>query len=331
MALALPESIPLYRAGGVVSTLASAFGGGLRETRLTALLGYVVALAPDKFCRVFGIPGHPIQVSLEGTQEDGRTDIAIATTAGTAIIEAKRDARDPSVQALKYRADWRILLTSYQPPPSRPRKRLRFVHWTTVAETLRNVALTPAQPLRFLALDLLRHMEEHAMIRRPDGIEVYAREINDLPTLRLFLEGHLYGCTYESSSDLPHAQYFAPHFGEKVAAQHDLVSHGVSYVARIERVDVFDSWPGFCQLLKGVRGSPWMRKKRDVLDGLHRHWSWKRGDKRSLVVLSQPRLAFHPPIEKRYLQRGKGWLSRRTFSFDDLFVAWHHQIPDYDR
>lgn len=74
-----------------------------------------------------------------------------------------------------------------------------------------------------------------------------------------------------------------------------------------------------------------MRERHDVLDGLRRHWSWKDNPKRSLVVLAPPRLVFHPPIEKRYLQRGKGWLSRRTFSFDDLFVAWHHQIPDYDR
>ena len=168
------------------------------------------------------------------------------------------------------------------------------------------------------------------MIRRPDGIEVYAREINDMATLRLFLEGHLYGCRYESSSDLPHARYFAPHFGKSVTAHHDLVSHGVSYVARIQRVDVFDSWPGFRELLKGVRGNAWLREKSDVLDDLHRHWTWKRGHKRSLVVLSPPRLAFHPAIEKRYLQRGKR-LSRRTFSFDDLLVAWHHQVPDYER
>jgi hypothetical protein len=36
----------------------------------------------------------------------------------------------------------------------------------------------------------------------------------------------------------------------------------------------------------------------------------------------QPRLVFNPPISKDLLQKGKGYLSRRTFSFDELFDAW---------
>jgi hypothetical protein len=38
------ERIDLLRAGSVVSSLAGAFGNELRETRLTAMLGYLIAL-----------------------------------------------------------------------------------------------------------------------------------------------------------------------------------------------------------------------------------------------------------------------------------------------
>ncbi len=41
--------IPLRRGGNVVSTITGAFGQSLRETRLTALLGYLIALAPERF------------------------------------------------------------------------------------------------------------------------------------------------------------------------------------------------------------------------------------------------------------------------------------------
>jgi hypothetical protein len=40
------------------------------------------------------------------------------------------------------------------------------------------------------------------------------------------------------------------------------------------------------------------------------------------VFLETPRLVFNPAIKKTNLQSGSGWLSRRTFSFDELFQAW---------
>ena len=40
------------------------------------------------------------------------------------------------------------------------------------------------------------------------------------------------------------------------------------------------------------------------------------------LFLSKPRLVFNPPVLKDNLQKGKGWLSKRTFSFDELFEAW---------
>lgn len=48
------EEIELLRGGSVVSSFAGAFGGALRETRLTALLGYLIALEPRPFLDQFG-------------------------------------------------------------------------------------------------------------------------------------------------------------------------------------------------------------------------------------------------------------------------------------
>jgi hypothetical protein len=33
-------------------------------------------------------------------------------------------------------------------------------------------------------------------------------------------------------------------------------------------------------------------------------------------------LVFNPPVQKENLQRGSGRLSKRFFSFDNLFAAW---------
>jgi len=40
------------------------------------------------------------------------------------------------------------------------------------------------------------------------------------------------------------------------------------------------------------------------------------------LLLGAPRLVFNPPVKKGNLQKGTGWLSRRFFSFDELFAAW---------
>jgi hypothetical protein len=51
------EETPLLRGDSVVSSFAGAFGAKLKETRLTAILGYLIALEPKLFCDEFGIPG----------------------------------------------------------------------------------------------------------------------------------------------------------------------------------------------------------------------------------------------------------------------------------
>lgn len=87
------------RGGLVVSTLTGAFGQSIRESRLTALLGYLIALNPKPFLELFEFRGIANQVSLETWHEDGRSDIRIRTSLGVGIVEAKIDASDPLEQS----------------------------------------------------------------------------------------------------------------------------------------------------------------------------------------------------------------------------------------
>jgi hypothetical protein len=120
----------------VVSTLTGAFGQSLRETRLTALLGYLIALDPDPFMDLFGFSGVPQQVCLETRHEDGRSDVLIETNRGTGIIEAKIDASDPLVQARRYRARWVALLT-HCVPQGQTIRGTRYVTWQRLADLLK--------------------------------------------------------------------------------------------------------------------------------------------------------------------------------------------------
>jgi hypothetical protein len=86
------ERIDLLRSGSLVSSLAGAFGNALRETRLTAMLGYLVALEPERFCEIFAFRGRPLSVSLETRHADVRVGISyIASIESVEVVETWKD------------------------------------------------------------------------------------------------------------------------------------------------------------------------------------------------------------------------------------------------
>ncbi len=101
------------------------------------------------------------------------------------------------------------------------------------------------------------------MVSRNDPIEVYARELNDDMTVRMFLHGQVYGCWYEKNSRLPEAMYFAPHFGQKIAGIIPGIKSGISYVARIKEIEVIQSWDDFRKTTQSVMGKAWWNKYHD--------------------------------------------------------------------
>jgi hypothetical protein len=315
------ERIELLRGETLVRSFAGSFGSALRETRLTAVLGYLIASAPEFFCDKFGIRGRPQTVCLEARYDSDRSDIKIETTEGCGVIEAKISAVDPHQQVSKYAAQWHVLITPFATAPREARlKSTRYFKWEEVAQFARQFTSSSNFARKFLSRDFLNYLEDHNMIKRPESIEIYAREINSVPTYNLFLKAYAYGCEYEKSSPLPRALYFAPHFGASLANELPQLKQGISYVARINDVRNVESYKEFEAAFRDMRGARWMQALSPVISVMRRDWTWNV--KRSIVFLEQPRLAFNPPIKKEKLQAGKGWLSKRTFSFDTLFRAW---------
>lgn len=317
------ERVELLRGSSVVSSLATAFGLSLRETRLTAVLGYLIALTPEAFMEAFGFKGLPISISLETFHDRDRSDIMVETTKGTGIIEAKTSPSNPLRQSMKYKARWRVLLTPYLPSgEDKKHSGIRYMTWRELARLVTPLSRSANPSIRFIAGDLLNYMEEHNMIITKDRVEIYAREINEEDTLAFFLKAHLYGCHYEKGSRLPEALYFAPHFGQGIAKAHPGIHVGISYIAKIETVEVVETWGDFRDVVIAVRGKAWLNNHKFLLDPIHRGWDWRKKTQRSFLFLSPPRMVFNPPIHKEHLQTGSGWLSKRFLSFDELFDAW---------
>ena len=316
------SNVLLLRGREVVSSLAGAFGTSLRETRLTALLGYLLALNPGPFAKFFGFSGSVTGVTLEENQEQGRADIVVDTTGGRGLIEAKVDATDAFRQASAYRARWKVLLTQYFAPSHRLHAPgVRYLRWQQLADWLNHVqSRGNGTKFRFVRDDLLEYLEEHNMTRNAESVEVYAREINEPFSLKLFLKTHLYTCWYKDSDRLRRALYFVPHFGKFIGSEHPGIHPGISYVAKIEAMQTLEAWCDVASTLREARGRRWLAGQRALLSEM-KGWKW-RGARYTMLLLGKPRLVFNPPIKKESLQEQPGTLAKRFYAFDELFASW---------
>lgn len=316
------SSVPLLRAGQVVSTLTGAFGQALRETRITAILGYLVALNPSSFERLFGLRGDVRNVGVETRHEDGRSDVLVETSLGRWVIEAKLDASDPLQQTKRYGAKYSVLLCFRRTAPSQMRAGVRYVHWEDLALELRRRQGVGASMQKLVSRDLLQYLEDKNVVRKHEAVEIYAREINEETTLRLFLKATLYGCDYKAGSRLTEARYFAPHFGQRVSNEYPGVTTGISYVSKVEGMQTVSTWRELKEALIEERGKIWFNKHEEFVLPLHRQWKWPKS--RTFLLLGEPRLVFNPPVRKENIQSGRGYLSKQFLSFDELFEAWKH-------
>jgi hypothetical protein len=320
------EEVQLMRGGEIVVSLLGAFGQSLKETRLTAWLGYLLSMKPERLAPLFGFKGDVLEISLENYHEDGRSDIFVKTSQGLGVIEAKVDATDASAQLKRYQADWRALLTlGYS---NTKQTGISHVHWQDLADCLDIIAKTAPPAFKFLATQFIKHLEEHHMIKKTEPLEIYAREINeDEPvSLELFIKGRIYGCHYEKRNKVAEAQYFAPHFGDKINRQKRGIPTGISYVARVEHVFQATTWGEFKEGVCKHRKKQWWNSHqiRKVMQDLRREWIWNKKIKCSFLLLREPRLVFNPPVRKENLRRDKSkvFFIPRLLSFDELFAAW---------
>ncbi len=316
----LTEEVELLRGGRVITSLLGSFGHGLRETRLTACLGYLIAREPKAFRKLLKLKGKVQSVSVEHRHQQGRTDVQIATTDGITVLEAKVGTAEGISQLLGYDANYRVLVTPYMPTSKdRLHRNLLLITWQEIASVLHDITSRAHSASKPIAADLLEYLEEHRMIKSRDAVEIYAREINEPTSLRMFLKAGVFGCENSKGSRVGEALYFAPHFGKQIEREHPGVHHGISYIARIEQVEPTSCWDDFKQVIIRHRKPAGFKKHEEIF----RDVKWLRSRKEHLILLlSEPQLVFTPPIRKDTLQGGSGWLSKRYFTFKEFFEVW---------
>jgi hypothetical protein len=336
----------LTRSAQDVGSFLSALGS-LRETRLTASLGFLVARFPMDFGPLLGLKITPAdEIRIEETDGGDRYDVLIRNSGQEHIIEGKLGPSQRIDQLLRYIKNRRRIghpkpaLTvvddgskfsqSRQQAFQRVRKSvrsLRFVTWSEVAKVCHAITHKKknliSDPLgTVVAQDLATHLKENNMTTEPHP-EIYLRDVGDVPSVRLYFQHHIYKCQSKYYNSARGNLYLAPYFtgptAERVSEVNLVpVGEGISFISRVNSVQVVAK-KDVLQFLK-ERKHPNPKEASEIIR------KSVRDKEIVLMLLGAPRLLFMSPVTKKKLKEkvggfGLGAMGSRSCSLDQLLQA----------
>jgi hypothetical protein len=318
----------ILRSQNVSNDLLSSFGQNIKETRLTSYLGYLFSLDITELNFYFGID-NPIQnIFIEKYLETQRSDIIISTIKKHIIIEAKINNSDTSNQLSKQLSEYKKkikgkieLISLTRNNRTFKNNKIKSKSWNEIYDCLTSTKFKTAKQ-RILCEEFMKHLSNSGLVTVPEK-EVYARDVNKEPYLSLFIKGHLYFCKY--NENIYKCSYFAPYFGNQISIISPGVIEGMSYIAQIYNHLEVNSYSDLKQaIIKHIK----KKKLKSIIPNLDEKLKEIKSDSKydekqphTLLLLNKPRLLFNPPIDKKSLQDGTGWLSKNYYEFEELFKS----------
>lgn len=337
------NTLHLTRANQDVESFLSVLGS-LRETRLTAVLGFLVSRFPAEFGPVLGFRPSPAdEISVEETDAGDRYDVLIRQSGETHIIEGKigptqnvtqllryirsrKTANKPSLTVVDDGSEFRQSQHRAFQKVRQQVKQLKFSTWAQVAEVCRDIVrkrrtIVSDPTGAVIAQELIAHLKEHNMTTEAQP-EIYLRDVSSIDSVQLYFRHHLYKCqsNYFNSArrNLYFAPYFTRHMAERIAEDNLVpVGEGISFVSRVKKVQVIATRDVLAYLKADNHPNP-----KEAAENIRKS---HRARETLLMTLGAPRLMFVSPVTKEKLTKiipfGRGAMGSRSCTFDDLLAA----------
>lgn len=337
------STLRLTRANEEVGSFLSVLGS-LRETRLTAVLGYLVSRFPVEFGSVLGFrPSRRMRFRSKKPMQATATTFSSTSPATPTSSRAKSaPSRTPtsccatSAAAGQHESPpsqwWMTVASSRQSQQRdfqevrRRVKHLKFVTWAQVAAVCqqiarlrRNVKTNPTGTV--IAHELANYLKENNMTTEPQP-EIYLRDVSDIHSVQLYFRHNLYKSKSNFYNSARRNLYFAPYFTHQMAdkvSKSNLVpvGEGISFVSRIKKVQVVRKRDVQAFLQADKHPNP--KEAAEIICANHRE------SEVLLMSLGDPRLMFISPVTKAKLKEvipfGLGAMGSRSCAFDDLLAA----------
>lgn len=318
----------VLRGNSESNNLVSAFGKTIMETRLTSFLGYLISLNIIQLNGYLDI-NYPIsKIVLEKSLKTQRCDIVIETINNDVIIEAKVNNKNTTLQIEKQYKEYsskykkaikRVSLTRNAKLFSNPN--ILSKSWQGVYQSL-STAVNLNSKQKVLSEEFMSHLSSTGLVDIRNK-EVYARDVNKVPNLALFLKAQVYFCKF--IENIYKCSYFAPYFGNKISVISPGIKEGMSYIGKIiSHIEVNNYQELSDAIRKHIKDQKIKINKEyvdELLEETRNDDNYNDAIPHVLLLLGKPRMLFNPPIEKKKLQEGNGFLSKHFYEFDEIFES----------
>ena len=315
-----------------VSNFLSSFGR-IKETNLSAMIGYLIHLNPRIAEDLFKIQ-LPVQVvSLEssGAGHGNRFDIIIENSKKQYLIEVKIGTHSPE-QLHKYRKNSPDIITIGSRLQSHLVNRQlhsRFFDWNQVADCLLKCKIKGRNANHFfnaLVDDFIFHLKENNMIRGSLK-DVYLRDLSG-DSVEWYFNQRIYTGQAKFFDGARNARYFAPYLTGSNNKESGLsvfraLGIGISFVSKIESSALISPKELYSVLIK----RKWTRRE---IQEFYAGNKWRVGSNKDQAVLflEKPMRLFQRPVTKYDLWGiAGGAMPSMTVDFGDLVAAANGLYP----
>lgn len=322
----------LKRGSRSISNILSSFGS-VKETNLSAMLGYLINLNPIVAEKLFQItePIHSIELELRSDHGEDRYDIVIACIRKKYVVEVKIDTHSPD-QLRRYDKTHKNLFSigrRLQSHLIEKRYHKSFLDWEEVCEKLNEAKFKGKKADQFynkLVDDFCLHLRENNMIKGSYE-DVYTRDLSG-DTVEMYFNQRIYHCQTRFYEKAKNARYFAPYLtGSNARGESQSVFKslgvGISFVSKINST-MLVAERELSSVLVGLKYS------RVDIKQIFEKFGWKANSNRehAVLFLGEPLRLFQRPVTKQDLWgKATGAMPAMSIDFGDLIAASNGLIP----
>lgn len=301
--------------------------GGVKETHLTGILGYLFSLELEIPVILFGLRHKVAKIAIESRTvgSTDRQDIVLLLVNGSQhCIEAKLDSHNYSqIDRYYQNFDYVHLISSSKKATSNIRNlTASIVSWQKIADVIliyskrRNIS----EQSKLLIDNLLTHLKENCMIDR-DFKDIYVRDLSG-GSVENYFNLNFYQCQPQFFKAVEKCRYFATYLtkanqsGDRESI-FKVLGSGISYFSKIRSVELLE----MRHIASFLRDNGYSRNQVEKLF-LNSTSLKKTGrQEKTVVLMENPIRLVQKPVTKEDLFGNKTGAIIYAVEFGDLMAA----------